>query len=96
MKTSLRSLRLSPKAQRFDPITVSCDGKRLLRKNRPAVTAQQGCTHRCNGTSQLDKSDLPVLLLVTLLPQTLFAFVGRHFVAFTLLTTGHCALRYLF
>ena len=40
--------------------------------------------------------DLPVLLFMTLLPQTLFAFVGRHFMAFTLLTTRHCALRYLF
>ena len=96
MKTTLRSFRLSLTAQRFDRITVSSGLEILLRKKRPAVTAQQGCIHRCNGASQLDKSDLPVLLFVTLLPQTLFAFVGRHFMTFSLLTTRHCALRYLF
>ena len=42
------------------------------------------------------KLGLTLLLLVTLLSQALFALVGRHLVAFALLTTWHCALLYLF
>ena len=50
---------------------------------------------QCKERDGRAKSLLPVLLLMSHLPQPLLPFVGRHFSTKTLLTTGHRDLSYV-
>ena len=96
LEAPLSSSRSWSSEELFHPITVLQGRTDLLKKTALLKTLNRAADLVRLANPHTTLRNLPVLLFMTHLPQALFALVGRHFMAFALLTTWHCALRYLF